>query len=103
MKKWLILALALCILILAACSTVQETTPTTSNSVSQVSTRTQADCATLQAQQVQLQKAIDAAKKQLYSAHGDLHKAEQARKTLARLHEPSRLLQAKLRACPAAG
>jgi hypothetical protein len=103
MKKRLIIALALCVFILAACSAGQGATLTTSSSVSQGSASAQADCTALNAQQVQLQKAIDAASKQLSSAHGDLHKAEQARHTLAMLREPSLLLQAQLRACPAAG
>lgn len=103
MKKRLIIALALCIFILAACSAVQGTTPTSSSAVSQGSSGTQTDCSALQAQQAKLQKAIDAASKQLSSAHGDLRKAEQARQTLTRLREPSRLLQAQLRACSAAG
>jgi len=103
MKKCLIIALTLCVLILAACSAVQGTTPTTSSSISHASASEQEDCAALHEQQVQLQKAIDAASKQLSSAHGDLHKAEQARRTLTMLREPSRLLQAILRACPAAG
>ena len=103
MKKRLIIALVICVLILSACSMVQGTTSTTSSSVSQASANTRAGCSALHEQQVQLQKAIDAASKQLYSAHGDLRKAEQARKTLTMLHEPSLLLQAKLRACPAAG
>jgi peptidoglycan hydrolase CwlO-like protein len=103
MKKRLIIALAICVMILSACSAVQGTTPATSNSVSLASANTQADCSALQEQQAQLQKAIDTARIQLSSAHGDLHKAEQARKTLTRLHEPSLLLQAKLSACPAAG
>lgn len=103
MKKRLIIALTLFVLILSACSTVQGTTLTTSSSVSHASALAQADCAALHEQQVQLQKAIDAASKQLSSAHGDLHKAEQARHTLTMLHEPSTLLQAQLRACPAAG
>ena len=103
MKKRLIIALTLFVLILAACSAGQATTLNTSGSVSHASANAQADCAALHKQQVQLQKAIDAASKQLSSAHGDLHKAQQARHTLAMLHEPSLLLQAKLRACPAAG
>jgi peptidoglycan hydrolase CwlO-like protein len=103
MKKRLIIALALCVMILSACSAVQGTTPATSNSVSYTSANTQADCSALNEQQAQLQKAIDTARVQLSSAHGDLHKAEQARNELTRLHEPSVLLQAKLRACPAAG
>ena len=103
MKKRLIIALTLFVLILSACSTVEGTTPTTSSGSSQANASTQVDCAALHEQQVQLQKAIDAASKQLSSAHGDLHKAEQARHTLIMLHEPSRLLQAQLRACPAAG
>ena len=103
MKKRLIIALVICVMILSACSAVQGTTPTTSNSVSLASTNTQADCSALQGQQAKLQQAIDAARVQLSSARGDLHKAEQARNEIVRLHEPSVLLQAKLRACPAAG
>lgn len=103
MKKRLMIALAICVLILTACSVVQGTTPTTSSSISHASAGTQADCSALHEQQAQLQKAIDAASMQLSSAHGDLRKAEQARNTLTRLHEPSKLLQAKLSACPAAG
>ena len=59
-------------------------------------------CTALHEQQAQLQKAIDVASSELSSAHGNIHKAEAARKELARLQEPSRLLQAKLSACPAA-
>jgi peptidoglycan hydrolase CwlO-like protein len=102
-KKWLVIALALCVMILSACSAVQGTTPATSSSVSLASANTQADCSALQEQQAKLQKAIDKARVQLSSAHGDLHKAEQARNELVRLHEHCLLLQAKLRACPAAG
>ncbi len=103
MKKRLIIALALCVMILSACSAIQGTTPATSNTVSLASANMQADCLALHEQQAQLQKAIDTARMQLSSAHGDLRKAEQARNTPTRLHEPSLLLQAKLRACPAAG
>lgn len=59
----------------------------------------QTTCPALQEQQVQLEQAIDAASMQHSSTHGDIHKAEQARNKLIRLHEPSLLLQAKLRAC----
>jgi peptidoglycan hydrolase CwlO-like protein len=103
MKKRLIIALARCIMILSACSAVQGTTPATSNSVSLASANTQANCSALNEQQTKLQKAIDAARVQLSSAHGDLHKAEQARNTLIRLHEPTLLLKAKLSACSTAG
>ena len=103
MKKRLIIALALFVMILSACSAVQGTTTATSDSVSQTSASTTAACTTLHTQQAQLEKAIDIASKELSSAHGDVHKAEQARNSLIRLQEPSRLLQAKLSACPAAG
>ena len=89
MKKRLIIALAICVMILSACSAVQGTTPSTSNSVSLASASTQANCSALQKQQDQLEKAIDAARVQLSSAHGDLHKAETARNELVKLHEPS--------------
>lgn len=101
--KRLIIALALIVMILSACSAVQGTTTATNNSVSQTSAATQAGCTALRTQQAQLQKAIDTASMELSSAHGDLHKAEEARNTLKRLHEPSLLLQAKLSGCPAAG
>jgi peptidoglycan hydrolase CwlO-like protein len=103
MKNRLIIALAICVMSLSACSTVQGTAPATSSSVSHASVKTQADCSSLHKQQAQLQKVIDAASMQLSSAYGDLQKAEHARNTLTRLHEPSLLLQAKLSACPAAG
>jgi peptidoglycan hydrolase CwlO-like protein len=103
MKKRLIIALALFVMILSACGAVQGNTPATNSSVSQTSATTQADCSALYEQQAQLQKALDAARVQLSSARGDLHKAEQARNALKRLHEPSLLLQAKLSVCPAAG
>ena len=60
-------------------------------------------CSALQKQQARLEQTIDVASSQLSSAHKALHKAEEARNTLSRLQEPSRLLQAKLSACPAAG
>ena len=103
MKKRLIIALAICVMILSACSAVQGTTPSTSNSVSLASANTQANCSALQKQQDQLEKAIDAARVQLSSAHGDLHKAETARNELVKLHEPALLVQAKLQACTSAG
>jgi len=103
LKKRLIIALAICVMILSACSAVQGTAPATSSSVSHESVNKQADCSSLHEQQAQLQKVIDAASMQLSSAHGDLQKAGQARNTLTRLHEPSLLIQAKLSACPAAG
>jgi hypothetical protein len=58
-------------------------------------------CSALQKQQARLEQPIDVASSQLSSAHKDLQKAEEARNTLSRLQEPSRLLQAKLSACPA--
>jgi uncharacterized protein YlxW (UPF0749 family) len=103
MKKRLIIALAICVLILSACSVVQGTTPATSSSVSQQAANMQSACSALQEQQAQLQRAIDAASAQLSSAHGDLHTAEKARSALIKLHEPSILIQAKLRACTSAG
>jgi peptidoglycan hydrolase CwlO-like protein len=103
MKKWLIIALATCVLILSACSVVQGTTPAPSSSVFHSPASTQTACHALQEQQAQLQQAIDAASVQLSSAHGDLRKAEKARNALIRLYEPSMLVQAKLRACTSAG
>ena len=103
MKKRLIIALALFVMVLSACGAVQGTTTATNSSVSQTSATTQATCSSLHEQQAQIQKAIDTASKELSSAHGDLHKAELARNTLIRLQEPSRLLQAQLSACPVAG
>jgi peptidoglycan hydrolase CwlO-like protein len=103
MKKRLIIALALFVMILSACGAVKGTTTARNSSVSQTSASIQANCSALYEQQTQLQKTIDAASKELSLAHGDLHKAEEARNTLSRLQEPSRLLQAKLSACPAAG
>lgn len=73
------------------------------NSFKAAHVNTLADCSALHEQQAQLQKAIDSASRQLSSANGNFHKAEQATNTLTRLHEPSLLLQAKLSACPAAG
>ena len=103
MKKRLIIALAVCVLILSACGAVQGTTPASSRSALHPSTGTQTACHALQEQQVQLQQAIHAARVQLSTAHGDLRKAEKAKNTLIRLHEPSVLVQAELRACPSAG
>ena len=103
MKKRLIIAFVICVMILSACSAVQGTTPATSNSVSLASANTQADCSALQEQQAKLQQAIDAARVQLSSAHGNLHKAETARNELVKLHEPALLVQAKLQACTSAG
>jgi predicted small secreted protein len=103
MKKRLIIALAICVLILSACSALQGATPAPGSSVSHTTVNTQNACTALQEQQAQLQRAIDAASVQLASAHGDLRKAEQARNALLRLHEPSVLVQAKLRACTSAG
>jgi hypothetical protein len=73
------------------------------NSFKAADVNTLTACSALHEPQAQLQKAIDVASSELSSAHGDLYKAEEARNTLARLQEPSRLLQAKLSACPAAG
>ena len=92
MKKRLIIALALFVMILSACGAVKGTTTARNSSVWQTSASIQADCSALYEQQAQLQKAIDAASKELSLAHGDLHKAEQARNTLTKLHEPGLLL-----------
>jgi peptidoglycan hydrolase CwlO-like protein len=103
LKKWLIIALAICVLILSACRVVQGNDSAPSSSISHFTANTQTTCSALQEQQAQLQKAIDVASIQLSSAHGDLGKAEKARNTLIRLHEPSKLVQAKLRTCTSAG
>lgn len=103
MKKRLIIALAICVLILSACGAVPGITPVSSRSAPDPSTNTQAACRVLQDQQVQLQQAILAARVQLSTAHGDLRKAEKAKNALIRLHEPSVLVQVELRACPSAG
>ena len=67
MKKRLIIALALFVMILSACGAVQGTTTATNSSVSQTSATTQATCSSLHEQQAQLQKAIDTASKELSS------------------------------------
>jgi len=103
MKKRLIITLAICVLILSACGVVQITIPASISSTSHPTADTQAACHVLQEQQVQLQQAIHAARVQLSTAHGDLRKAEKAKNMLIRLHEPSVLVQAELRACPSAG
>jgi len=103
MKKRLNIALAICVLILSACGAVPGTTPASNRPTSQPTAETQAACHIFQDQQVQLQQAIHAARVQLSTAHGDLRKAEKAKNTLIRLHEPSVLVQAELRACPSAG
>ncbi len=89
MKKRLIIALALFVMILSACGAVQGTTTATNNSVLQTSTTMQASCSTLYGQQAQLQKAIDTASKELSTAHGDLHKVEEARNTLTGCKNPA--------------
>jgi hypothetical protein len=103
LKKQVIIALTICVLILSACTVAKGTTPVTSSSVSHASANTLSACSALQEQQVQLQKAVDAASMQLSSAHGDLRKAEQARNELIKLHEPTKLVQAELKMCPSAG
>jgi peptidoglycan hydrolase CwlO-like protein len=103
MKKRLIIALAICVLMLSACGAVPGTTPASSSSTSHPTADTQAACHVLQERQAQLQQAIRAARVQLSTAHGDLRKAEKAKNALIRLHEPSVLVQAELRACTSAG
>ena len=102
-KKWLVIALAICVMILSACSVAQGNTSAPGGSVSHSTTSTQTACSALQEQQAQLQQAIDTARVQLSSAHGDLRKAETARNELVRLHEPSMLVQAELRTCTSTG
>lgn len=69
------------------------------NNLKAADVSTQTVCSALQEQQAQLEQAIDAARVQLSSAHGDLRTAEKTRNELIRLHEPSMLVQAELRAC----
>jgi hypothetical protein len=102
-KKWLVIALTICVMILSACSVAQGNTSAPGGSVSHSTTSTQTACSALQEQQAQLQQAIDTARVQLSSAHGDLRKAETARSVLIKLHEPSMLVQAKLQACTSTG
>jgi peptidoglycan hydrolase CwlO-like protein len=103
MKKRLIIAVAICVLILSACGAVQGTIPASSSSVSHPTASTQTTCHALQEQQDKLQQAIHAARVRLSSAHGDLRKAEKAKNALIKLHEPSMLVQAELRTCSSGG
>ncbi|SRR5713226_8217584 len=104
MKKRLIIALALCVLILSACGTVLGTRTSSNNPVAHstapiAAASTQTACSILQERQVYLQQATNVARAQLSAAHGDLRKAEAAEKQLIKLHELNTLVQAQLNKC----
>jgi uncharacterized protein YceK len=106
MKKHLIIAFAICVLFLSACSSLVETsTPSTSSathSTAPIATASaQSVCQILHDRQAQLNQEYHAASVQLATAQdgGNWQQTGEAEKTLMRLHQSIAQVQAQLKAC----
>lgn len=106
MKKQLIIAFAICVLFLSACSSALGTSTPASSSASHgaspvATASAQTVCQVLHARQAQLNQEYQAASAQLAAAQaqGNLLQAGEAVKTLIRLHQSLVQVQAQLKAC----
>jgi hypothetical protein len=107
MKKFVIIALATCLLFLVGCSTLARTGATLSAPISQkastvTTTSLQDSCSFLQARQASFRQDIQSASAELSTAaaRGNQATVGQAEKALFRLHWLLAQGQAGLKACP---
>jgi protein involved in sex pheromone biosynthesis len=105
MKKHLLIAFAICVLLLSACGSVLGTSTTSSNSVSHSTPITTASaqsvCKVLHDRQAQLSLQYHAASAQLTAAQAgrNTQQVGAAEKTLIRLHQSIVQAQTPLKAC----
>ena len=106
MKKHLLIAFAICVLLLSACGSLVGTSTPSSNPASHstapiATASTQSVCQVLHDRQAQLSQEYHAASVQLASAQagGNLQQAGQAEQRLIRLHQSIVRVQAQLKAC----
>jgi hypothetical protein len=106
MKKHLLIAFAICVLLLSACGSLVGTSTPSSNPASHstapiATASTQSVCQVLHDRQAQLSQEYHAASVQLASAQagGNLQQAGQAEQRLIRLHQSIVQVQAQLKAC----
>lgn len=106
MKKYLIIAISICVLFLPACgSRVETSTPTTHSTThapgSITTASTQSDCQGLYDQQAQLRQQYQAASVQFSAtqAHGSLQQVREAENRLVSLRQSIVQVQAQLKLC----
>ena len=104
MKKGLILAFAICVLFLSACSSLVGTSTPSSNAAAHsaapsATASTQSACSALKESQAQLNQEYRAASTQLTEARGTLQHVGAAETRLSRLHQGIAWVQALLKAC----
>ena len=106
MKKHLLIAFAICVLLLSACGSLVGTSTPSSNPASHstapiATASTQSVCQVLHDRQTQLSQAYQAASAQLVAAQdgGNWQQTGEAEKTLMRLHQSIAQVQAQQKAC----
>lgn len=101
MKKGLILAFAICVLFLSACSSLVGTSAPSRNAAAHGTVSTQSACAALEESRVQLNQEYHAASAQLVAARArrNLQQLGAAETRLIRLHQGIAWVQAQLNAC----
>jgi hypothetical protein len=105
-KKHLIIAFAICVLFLSACSSLVGTStasssPATHSTVPIVTASTQSTCQVLHDRQTQFSQEYHAASIQLASAQadGNSQQTAEAEKILMRLHQSIVQMQAQIKVC----
>lgn len=101
MKKGLILAFALCVLFLSACSSLVGTSAPFTNAPAHVTASTQSACSTLEGSQAKLDQQYQAASAQLAAARarGNLQQGEAAEAGLTKLRQGIAWVQALRNTC----
>jgi hypothetical protein len=102
MKKLLIIAFAICVLSLSACSSLTGTDSSTSNAAAPIAAvNTQSSCQVLQDRQSSLDRAYQLAsvKYRKASVEKNAQEAAQAKKELTSLHQSIVQTQNQLKAC----
>jgi protein involved in sex pheromone biosynthesis len=105
MKKHLLIALAICVLFLSACGSLEGTSTPSSNSASHstpfATASAQSVCQVLHDRQTKLSQEYHAASAQLTAtqAGGNLQQVGAAEKLLIRLHQSIVQVQTQLKAC----
>ena len=99
MKKYLIIAFAICVLFLSACGSLVETSTSATGSITTAST--QSACQGLHDQQAQLSQQYQPASVQLSAAQarGNLQQVREAEKRLISLRQSLVQVQAQLKLC----
>ena len=101
MKKRLIIAVAICVLFLSACSSLVGTSAPPSNAAAHATASVQSACSALEASQVQLNQEYDAASAQLAAARARRNPQQvgAAETTLISQHQGIAWVHAQLKAC----